>query len=215
MPKISFFLFSLLVLTFLFTFQSAQADVPRVGRRAAARYFAKDMDTDREVKVASPGSTSNQNVLMLHVGGYTNSSSYQWHGADKRLNVGKATYGVTYLFGTWANIDVNIRFDFNEFKLDDERVTKLSFLPLWTFPMADSKFPLYFGGGAGLGVFFTQITDESNLSLDYQLVAGARFTELYENLGVFVEFGLKNHLHLLSDGQFNGTALSTGAVFTF
>ncbi len=194
---------------------TALADAPRVGRHAASQYFAKETDRDREVKVASPGSTSNQNILMLHVGGYTSSASYAWKGADKRLNVGRATYGVTYLFGTWANIDVNIRFDFNEFKLDDDRVTKLSFLPLWTFPMADSKFPLYFGGGAGLGVFFSQVNNQSNLSLDYQLVAGARFTDLYENVGAFVEFGLKNHLHLLSEGQFNGTALSTGVVFTF
>ena len=112
-------------------------------------------------------------------------------------------------------MDLNLRFDFNEYQLDSDRATKLSLLPLLTFPPASSHFPLYFGLGAGLGIFFQQIPDESNISFDYQLVAGARFADLIENFGVFVEFGLKNHLQVLSDGQFNGTALTTGAVFTF
>jgi hypothetical protein len=152
---------------------------------------------------------------MLHIGGYSSSTSYAWKDSTKRNGVGKATYGLTYLLDQWGGMDVNLRFDFNEYKIDDERASKLSIIPLLTFPKAETKFPLYFGLGAGAGVFFTQLQDESNLSLDYQLLLGARFIDLYQNLGAFIEFGLKNHLHLLSDGQFNGMATSVGAVFTF
>jgi hypothetical protein len=53
------------------------------------------------------------------------------------------------------------------------------------------------------------------LSFDYQLIAGVRFTNLSGRFGLFFEYGLKNHLHLLSDGQVNGTFLSGGAVFSF
>jgi hypothetical protein len=196
--------------------QWASAETPRVGRNAAARYFSgKDVDTNPQPTPAARESSGFERLLMLHVGGYTSSTAYEWKDSNKRTGVGKATYGVTYLFDQWNGIDLNMRFDFNEYKIDDERATKLSLMPLWTFPMAESKFPLYFGFGAGLGVFFNQIENESNLSFDYQVIAGARFLDLIENCGAFVEFGMKNHLHLLSDGQFNGTALSAGAVFTF
>lgn len=208
----------LLFLSFNFIGFAAFAQAPKVGRKAASKYFQKDVEADREVAavdVTDGGGSSGGNVLMLHVGGYTASDAYQWGCDCKTRNVAKVSYGVTYLFDTWSNVDVNLRFDFSEFKGNDKRPLKLSMMPLWTFPTAETRFPLYFGLGAGLGVFFQQIEDESNLSFDYQLVAGARFMDLYENFGAFVEFGLKNHLHLLSDGQLNGTALTAGAIFTF
>lgn len=190
-------------------FSHAAEEQPRVGRKAAAKYFQAQPST-RE-----PAAANSENMLMLHVGGFSQSTSYVWKGSDKRNGVGQATYGVTYLFDRWGGMDVNLRFDFTEYKLDSDRATKLSFLPLLTFPSISTGFPLYFGLGAGPGVFFTQVSEESNLSLDYQLVTGVRFTDLVEHIGVFVEFGLKNHLLLLSDGQFNGTALTAGAIFTF
>jgi hypothetical protein len=67
----------------------------------------------------------------------------------------------------------------------------------------------------GPGIFFKQASQESSLSLDYELVAGARLFDMVENTGFFLEFGLKNHLLLLSDGQFNGVYLAGGALFTF
>jgi hypothetical protein len=59
------------------------------------------------------------------------------------------------------------------------------------------------------------VDQESNISLDYQLVTGLRFPDLFENAGFVMEFGMKNHLHILSDGQLNATALSIGAIFSF
>lgn len=208
------FLSTLVALSF-FSQSALAQDTPRVGRKAAAKYFTKDSNESEVEAPASSGAGVGDGMLMLHVGGYTSSASYQWKNSVKREGIAKATYGITYLFDQWAGLDVNIRFDFNEYKIEEERATKLSFMPLWTFPRAESNFPLYFGFGAGAGVFFTQIADESNLSFDYQLVAGARLLNIVGNGGAFIEFGLKNHLHLLSDGQLNATALSGGAVFTF
>lgn len=188
----------------------ARAEDPVVGKNAAGKYFQRDA----EIKETT-ARTTGEGLLMLHVGGFTSSTSYQWGGNAKQTDIGKATYGVTYLYDRWGNLDVNIRMDFIEYKVVNERALKLSLLPLWTFPMAERHFPLYFGFGVGPGVFFNQLPEESNLSLDYQLIAGARFLDLYENFGAFIEFGLKNHLHVLSDGQFNGTALVAGCAFTF
>lgn len=211
-PKASLLVIASTIAVALLSSSISFAQDPQVGRKAAAKYFQKD--TEEEGEDPAP-SKSNDGLLMLHIGGFTSSTSYQWKDNDKRTGVGKASYGVTYLFDHWGALDTNIRFDFIEYKVDDSRATKMSVLPLWTFPMAERNFPLYFGFGAGLGVYFQQLEDESNISLDYQLVAGARFVDLVENFGAFVEFGLKNHLHVLSDGQFNGTTLAAGAVFTF
>jgi hypothetical protein len=180
---------------------------PLVGREAAQKYFDKEPRTT----TFSEGDS----LLMLHVGGYVNSQSYLWKGSEKREGVAKATYGITYLVDQWSGFDVDIRADFTEYVLDEVRPTKLSVMPLFTFPKAESRFPLYFGFGAGLGIFFTQVEGESNLSMDYQLIAGKRFINLMGNFGLFAEYGLKNHLHVLSDGQLNGTFLSGGAVFSF
>lgn len=200
----------LAVVLFVSVGNAAEEPQPRVGRKAAAKYFQAPA-APRE----NSGASSDENMLMLHVGGFSSSTSYLWKGSDKRVGIGQATYGVTYLFDHWGGSDLNVRFDFAEYKLDSDRATKLSILPLITFPSISTRFPLYFGIGAGAGVFFTQVSEESNLSFDYQLITGVRFTDLLEHTGVFVEFGLKNHLLLLSDGQFNGTALSAGAIFTF
>lgn len=189
----------------------ARAEEPKVGKKEASKYFQKEADAPEAPSSHSKG----DGLLMLHVGGFSNSTAYQWKDNNKRTGVGKATYGVTYLYDQWGSLDVNLRLDFIEYKVDDERALKLSLLPLWTFPMAERHFPLYFGFGVGPGVFFNQLADESNLSLDYQLIVGARFLDIVENFGAFVEFGLKNHLHVLSDGQFNGTALVAGLAFTF
>lgn len=209
----SVFLFSCL-------FENAwAAGQPLVGRKAASRYFQKDSDQVRKPaqldESGGGGAGGGEQLLMLSLGTYIGSKSYQWKGSDSRDNVGRTSYGVTYLFDHWGSMDVNLRVDFNEYRMDDDRLTKMSILPLITFPPASARFPLYFGIGAGLGVFFKQIPEESNLSFDYQLVAGARFMDLFENFGFFFELGMKNHLHLLSDGQLNGSTLTAGAVFSF
>lgn len=190
------------------------AQAPRVGKKAAEEYLSKGKEVVvQEVQSVTRGSWDN--LLMLHLGAYTGSQAYQWNYSGRLDNVAKANYGVTYLFTDWHSFDLNLRGDFSEFDLNGVRAVKFSLLPMITFPRAEAGFPLYFGLGAGLGIFFQQVPDESNLALDYQLVVGTRFLDLWDGGGLFAEFGLKNHLHVLTDGQMNGSALSAGAVFTF
>jgi hypothetical protein len=207
-------LFILITVSITFLAVHVEAQSPRVGRKAAAKYFNPETDASTDSQPLPERVAQIDRLMMLHVGGYSASTSYAWKDNSKRTGIAKATYGVTYLFETWNGVDLNVRFDFSEYKVDDDRATKLTLMPLWTFPLAETEFPIYFGLGFGVGVFFIQLPDESNLSFDYQLVAGTRFLNLIENVGAFVEFGLKNHLHLLSDGQVNATAIAAGAVFT-
>jgi hypothetical protein len=191
----------------------AQAEkTPRVGRVAAAKYF-QSAEVEEE---SAPNMGPEGHYLALYAGTYTSSQAYEWGGHGKQDSVGGLNVGVTYRIGEWHNsMDFNMRIEFQEFKVAGERPTKLSFIPLFTFPDASAKFPLYFGGGIGLGIFMKQIKDESTLSLDYQLIAGARFFNVFENTGFFIESGLKNHLLILSSGQLNGVFVVAGAVFTF
>lgn len=195
------------------TFSIANAEQPVVGRKAAAKYFNSDAQTVRSP--AQESSSNGEQLLMIGIGSYIGSKSYDWKGSGTEDNVGRASYGVTYLAQEWNGLDLNFRADFNEYKVLGDFAKKLSLMPLITLPRADAHFPLYFGLGVGLGIFFQQVSEESTLSLDYQLVAGARFTDLVENFGFFVEFAMKNHLHLLSSGQLNGNTLTAGAVFSF
>ncbi|MGZ3774013.1 MAG: hypothetical protein ACXVCY_16230 [Pseudobdellovibrionaceae bacterium] len=184
---------------------------PVVGRDAAAKYFSKKKDV-----VESDSNGPSSHYLALHVGRYMGTQSYEWGKNGQEDDVGRNSFGVTYRMGEWKNsMDLGLRIDYNEFEIAGEKPTKLSFIPVLTFPDASSKFPLYFGAGMGVGVFFKQVHDKSPVSLDYQLFAGARFFNVYENTGFFIEAGLKNHLLLTSTGQLNGTFLSAGLVFTF
>jgi len=218
------------ILAFLLVFHGlAQAEEtpPRVGRRAAAKYFEKrDPDSEEpqpkqeETHSSASGLNGpNDHYLAIHFGKMMSSVAYDWGNDAKQTNVGDWTAGVTYRMGEWKNsMDLNLRVDFISYKIDangETKPLKMSLLPLITFPDATSRFPLYFGFGIGPGVFFRQADNEATLSLDYQLIAGARFFDVVDSTGFFIETGLKNHLQLWNSGQFNGTFLSAGAVFTF
>lgn len=185
---------------------------PQVGREAAAKYFSPSRGPSQSQFVG--GST--ERILALHFGKYMDSQAFEWGRSGRENQVGGFQAGVTYRIGEWVNsMDLNLRVDYLEFDVMGEQTSKISFMPVITFPDAASRFPLYFGFGGGLGVFFNQVKDKSPLSFDYQLILGARFFDVFENTGFFVEGGLKNHLHLLTTGQFNGSFLTFGAVFTF
>lgn len=220
----------LFVLTFLFSSYSfAQVQVfdevdPRsapnaqtqpqtpqpVGKKHAETYFKARQSNSR-----APAGTDADRYLMLMIGGVWNEEVYKW-GNSRNQNIGKFMAGVTYRIGEWVNsMDMMVRADINTFSLDEGRAVKLSLLPLIVFPDATSRFPMYFGAGVGPGIFFKQIRNESSVSLDYQIFAGARFFDLYENMGFVFEAGLKNSIMLFSDGQYNSVYTTVGAVFTF
>lgn len=181
-----------------------------VGRKAAEKYMAPKQTQSN----ASGG--SRDHYLAVHLGFYPSDNSYQWGNLPSKDGVGKWNAGVTYRIGEWSgSMDLGIRIDISGYNPAGGNATKIAFLPVVTFPEANARFPLYFGAGAGIGVFSSQAPNESALSLDYQLLLGARFFEIMGQTGFFVEGGLKNHFLLLSDGQFNGAFLSAGVVFTF
>jgi len=218
-----------LILTVLslvsFQMASAYEYAPKVGKSAAAKYFQKSAKSDQSYEAAPARRAPNSEVgdvspddhyLMLGISSYLNSDAYNWGQSGKEEKVGKNGIDMSYRIGQYSSVvDEDIRVSYTEYNVMDQRASKLSLLYAWTLPDAGSKFPLYFGFAGGPGIFFKQLSGESSLSLDYQLFAGLRLFNIFENTGFYVEGGLKNHLHLTSDGQLNGTYISAGAVFTF
>jgi len=186
---------------------------PATGKKAAQKYFQKG---SQETKDANEAVASEDHYLMIGVGGFISSDAYRWGNPDAK-DPGELNLDVTYRIGEWVNsMDFLFRIDYQTFDVRAEKAPrKLSFLPMITFPDAGSKFPVYFGVGAGLGVFFSQLDSKSSLSLDYQLLLGVRFFNVVNRMGFYAETGLKNHLLLLSSGQFNGIFLNVGTVHTF
>lgn len=191
---------------------------PATGRKRASEYFQKRQKANPQsprtsTPVSSPG--GDPRYLSLHAGGFLDSDSYNW-GAGDQTDVGKLNLGVSYRIGEWVNsMDLLFRTEFTTFDLNEGRAQKLSFLALLTFPDANSRFPLFFGAGLGPAVFTKQLNDESVLALDYQVIAGVRVFDVIDTVGLQLEFGLKNSLHLLDDGQFSGLFLGAGTVFSF
>ncbi len=191
--------------------QGSPAPAPS-GENQARKYFQKRSDGQQNDNSVSP----NDHYLALHLGGFLGSDAYQWGGTPHVSNAGRLQGGVTYRMGELGRLaDWALRADFIGYQFPEGTALNFAVLPMILFPDAASTFPVYFGIGVGPGVFFQQITNESTLSLNYELVGGVRFFNLIGNTGFFVETGLKNEVHLLSDGQFNGFFLSVGALFVF
>ncbi len=181
---------------------------PVVGRAAAGKFFKRNVDAI----------TGDHRYMAIHLGRFMDSQAWDWGQREKLDGVGNYNLGVTYKMGPITDgetMEWHIRIEATDYDLLDKKPFKLSFLPMIIFPDVASKFPIYFGGGIGLGAFIRQLPDESYLTLDYQLVLGARFFDIYGSMGFFVETGIKNHLHLLTNGQVNSTFLGIGTVFTF
>ncbi len=219
----------LLATASFFTFQFADANAPKVGKRAAARYFQSESPTGRGDPSGTQQEMANQRVasapdtmsaedhfLAFGFSNYVSSDAYKWGGDGKEEKVGKWGIDMMYRIGQYSNvIDHGIRVSYNEFEATMKRASKLSLMYGLTLPDASSQFPLYFGAAFGPGIFMTQLENESALTFDYQLYLGLRLFNIFENTGFYVEGGMKNHLQLTSDGQLNGTYISAGGVFTF
>ena len=194
----------------------SQAPAPNTGAPAAQEYFKARQGSANPARERRPSDSGGApRYLAVHLGTFFSSQAYKWGHGDQD-DVGKFNAGVTYRIGEWVDsMDLNFRFDYTSYELDEDPARKLSFSALLTFPDANSRFPLYFGGGIGAGIFMKQLKDESALAFDWTLLAGARFLDVFDNLGFMVEAGMKNHILLLSDGQFNGVFFNVGTVFAF
>lgn len=215
-------LFNIILIGFsLVTSTAFAGGAPLVGKKAAAKYFQAKGDSSYEAApvprypstIESLG--SDDHYMALGISTYTSSKAYKW-GLNSEKDVAKTGVDMTYrLTQDYELFDEVIRLSFNTYRVAGDKAQKMSFLYGMTFPDATSKFPLYFGFAVGPGIFFKQIDGESTIALDYQMFLGLRLFNLFESTGFFVEGGIKNHLHLTSDGQLNGTYVSAGAVFTF
>lgn len=183
------------------------------GKAAAQKFFSHKNSNVSNSSMAN----SDDHYLMVGIGSFVNSKSYKW-GPERSLDdPGEFNAGVTYRFGEWVNsMDFMIRVEYQTFDVNASTdPKKMSIVPMFMFPDARSGFPIYFGAGAGVGIFFSQPDDESNLSLDYQIVIGGRALNVFDTVGFFAETGIKNHVLLLSSGQLNGVFVTVGSVFTF
>ncbi len=181
------------------------------GKAAAQKFFGKKTSSPQRV------TGTDDHYMMFGIGAFVNSKSYKWGPSSPDSDPGEFNAGVTYRFGEWENsMDFLVRIEYQTFDVEaSSDPKKLSFLPMISFPDARSGFPIYIGAGLGLGVFMDQPDNESSLSLDYQFVLGGRMLNLFNSTGLFIETGLKNHVHLLSSGQFDGVFVTFGSVFTF
>jgi len=213
-----------LLLVLITTALHAQS-APKVGRNAAAKYFQKNgsASANYDVEPIQPRYPSSidslgpqEHYLALGVGSFTSSDIYKWGNAGQQIDIAKIGFDMTYRLTPESRLfDEVVRVSYNTYEPLGDKASKMSFMYGITFPDAGSQFPLYFGLLAGPGIFFKQLDGESSLALDYQMILGLRLFNLYESAGFFIEGGLRNHLHITSDGQLNGTFVSAGAVFTF
>ncbi len=219
-----FLFISLLTVPASFSFANG---TPQFGKAKSDQYFiqrkrkvanivnVKD-DPHNVAPVAQRAPESATHYLALQAGFFIDDKAHRWGEKSTDTDIGKWNLGVTYQIGEWVNsMDLHFRADFQSFKVDGESANKMSLMSLVTFPDVRSGFPLYFGAGAGVGIFFDQVDDESSLSFDYQLVLGGRLLNVYESIGLIAEAGVKNHIFLTSKGQFNGYFFTTGAIFNF
>jgi hypothetical protein len=197
----------------------ALADAPKVGREAAARYFQNEKNAEKRGTASeSEGSSGKRkgHYMAVGFGTFSESTAYNWGQNGKEDKIGKWGADLTYRLDEQEYLfDQSLKVSYAQYGPVNQEASKLSFLFAMTLPEAGSKFPLYFGAAGGLGLFLKQLSDESVISLDYQLYLGLRTFNVFDTMGLFVEGGLRNHLQVTSDGQFNGTFLSLGSVFVF
>lgn len=187
---------------------------PSTGKEKAKQYFQTRKSTGASRGPAQEGGATPR-YLAIHIGKMFADQAYNWGDNDQK-NIGGLNMGVTYRLGEWINsMDFAMRIEYTNYSLVESPARKLSFSPILTFPDANSRFPLYFGAGVGAGLFVKQLHSESVLALDYQLIAGARFLNVFDNLGFMIETGIKNHMLILSEGQYNGVFINVGTVFAF
>jgi hypothetical protein len=186
----------------------------KVGEGAARQYFTErnkgeDTSEDRD-------NSKGTRYMAIQLGSFMSDTQYRWGGLKREDDVGEMTFGVTYRMGEWVNsMDLLARIEYQIYDIDNQKPKKLSVLPMITFPDVKADFPLYFGAGAGAGIFFDQVPGESDISIDYQIVGGVRFMNMLPQGGLIIESGLKGHFHVIGSGQFSGTFVSVGGAFTF
>ncbi len=200
-----------ILLTLILSIKPSLGMGAETGKTAALKYFTGD--AKRQVKTRVPASQSfnlqGDQILAVAVGSLINSKSYNWAGEESipgwNVEVFYQKAG-TGIFGQGFHLEMQ------KFATGDDELTKVSMLFSLTFPRRLS-FPVYLGVAAGPGYFLKQKENESDFAFDYKAYLGLRLNQIHSQY--FVQSGVKNHVHVLSDGQFVGWFVSSGVAYTF
>lgn len=188
-----------------------QAGAAATGKSAAMKYFTAKREpsqvSTKKASAASLGEVSGQ-LLAFSVGSLLNTKSYDW--GDKEFNGWNVE--VFYQRNTSGYFSSGYHLELQKFATKDDEFSKISFLLSLTFPRRLS-FPVYLGVAAGPGFFLQQAEDESEFAIDYKAWLGLRLNEKHSQY--FLHSGVKNHIHVLSDGQFIGWFISSGVAYKF
>lgn len=178
------------------------------GKGAAMKYFSKKPSAQIRTSPAQTKPTGDSGLMAFSVGTLVSSKSYQWLGNDFQgwnVDIGYRPASKGY-FGRSYHLE------YQKFTDVVEELSKMSFLMSFSFPRRLS-FPVYVGIAAGPGFFFKQKDDESEFTFDYKAYLGVRLNQAHSQY--FIQSGVKNHVHMLSDGQFIGWFVSSGVAYKF
>lgn len=189
-------------------FSSPLSAAPTVGKGAAMKYFKPQSSSSKERLPRGVQTYTRQ--LALSAGTYFKGKSYEWLGED----VGGWSLQLDYRKKGTADsfFSKSYQVELQRYQFSEAELSKFSFLWSLIFPRSLS-FPVYVGVGLGPGVFLSQLQNESWLSLDYKAFLGFRLSDDHSQF--FVEGGVKNHLLVLSSGQFTGWFVSSGVAYRF
>ncbi len=179
------------------------------GKSAAMKYFSKKAKQPRlSSRAPASAAVTGQGLLGLAVGSLINSKSYGW--VDEELTGWNME--VSYLRAGRGTFAQGFHLELQKFGAQGQDLTKLAFLLSFNFPRRLS-FPVYIGVSAGPSFFLEQKDEESEFALDYKAYLGLRLNEAHSQY--FIQSGVKNHVHVLSDGQFVGWFVSSGVAYKF
>ena len=112
--------------------------------------------------------------------------------------------------------DFNIRVELLYMTLSTHREWLVDIVPVFVLPDVRSGFPIYVGGGGGVGLFPRHLVRKKPaLSLNAQLFAGMRIVDWYENGGAFGEASVKMHLPFYDTKLYMEVFLTLGCLFSF
>ena len=193
----------------LFLFLSFQGQaVEVVGTDVSDSYFRS--------RARSHASSANlAHFIGIHFGTFIKDEALDWS-ETREKNRGKSLFGTTYRLGELGRlVDMSLRFNYTNYNLTKKSPRQFSLSPLFLIPSTRSQFPLYLGAGLGLGAIFSQVDSKSFLALNYHLLTGLRFFNVFGSVGTFLEAGYTGHVHLISNGEFHGFYILVGLLFTF
>ena len=185
-----------------------QSFAVETGKAAAMKYFTDQPASIKAPRGPASSGTSYGQLFSVSAGTLIQGKSYQWAGED----LGGWNMQIAYRRNAGYYLAQAFHLEFQKFTEAQQEFSKISLLLNFVFPRSVT-FPVYLGVGAGPGFFLKQLVNESSLTLDYKGYVGLRLNQ--EHSQFILESGIKNHVHMLSDGQFIGWFISSGVAYKF